>query len=517
MLAADHIGFFGLPHFVEIGVFALLSLDFFLDVVKAFFRRVVFFLLDGFAFDLQLNQPAFEFVHRLGLRVDFHPDARRCLVDQVNRLVGQEAVRDVARGQLRRRDDRGVGDVHAVMDLVALLQAAQDRDGRLHRRLVDHHFLETPLERRILFDIFTVFIERGGTDAMQFASGERRLQHVTRVHRTFGLAGADHRMHLVDEDDGAALVRRDVLQHRLETLLEFAAIFGAGEQRRHVERQHALVFQCFRHFTVDDALRQTFDNRRLADPRFADQHRIVLGAPLQDLDRAPDFVVATDDRVKLAFARPRRQVDRVLVERLPLAFGFLVIHACAAAHGVDCSLQCLASEAGVLGDSAGVALVAGECQKKQLAGDELIAALGGFLVGEIEETVEITRNRDFAAFGFDLGQPIDRSLERGLQFGHLDAGARQQRGRAAVLLRQQSREQMLRLDEAVVVAQCQALRIREGLLEFGREFVKTHCKYSPRIFFSSCQMGIAGTYFNVFGGAQAGKGHIFMSKTRIPA
>ena len=37
--------------------------------------------------------------------------------------------------ELRRGDDRRVGDVDAVVHLVALLQAAQDRDRRLDRRL----------------------------------------------------------------------------------------------------------------------------------------------------------------------------------------------------------------------------------------------------------------------------------------------------------------------------------------------------------------------------------------------
>ena len=61
-----------------------------------------------------------------------------------------------------------------------------------------------------------------------------------------------------------------------------------------------LSFERLGHFAVDDALRQAFDDRRLADAGLADQHRVVLGAPLQDLDRAADLVVAADHRVELA-------------------------------------------------------------------------------------------------------------------------------------------------------------------------------------------------------------------------
>ena len=56
----------------------------------------------------------------------------------------------------------------------------------------------------------------------------------------------------------------------------------------------------------DDALRQAFDDRRFADARFADEHRIVLAAPREDRDDAFDFVVAADDRIELAGARQSR-------------------------------------------------------------------------------------------------------------------------------------------------------------------------------------------------------------------
>ncbi len=209
------------------------------------------------------------------------------------------------------------------MDLVALLQAAQNRNGRLHRRLADEHSLEASLERGVLFDVLAVFVQRGRAHAMQLAARQRRLEHVAGVDRTFRLAGADHRMQLVDEDDRPALVGGDVLEHRLESLLELAAILGPGEHCRHVQRQHALVLQTLGYFAIDDALSEALDDRGLAHPRLADEHRVVLGAPLQDLDHAPDLVVAADDRVELALARALGEVHGVLLERFPLPFRIL--------------------------------------------------------------------------------------------------------------------------------------------------------------------------------------------------
>ena len=52
------------------------------------------------------------------------PDAGAGLVDHVDRLVRQAAAGDVAVGQLDGRLERVVGDLHAVVRLVAVAQAA---------------------------------------------------------------------------------------------------------------------------------------------------------------------------------------------------------------------------------------------------------------------------------------------------------------------------------------------------------------------------------------------------------
>src|SRR4029079_16824918 len=89
-------------------------------------------------------------------RVGLHPQPRSRLVDEVDRLVGQEAVCDVAVAEHGRRDERGVADAYLVLRLVALLQAAEDRDRVLLRRLLDVDRREAPLERRVLLDVLAV-------------------------------------------------------------------------------------------------------------------------------------------------------------------------------------------------------------------------------------------------------------------------------------------------------------------------------------------------------------------------
>ena len=113
----------------------------------------------------------------------------------------------------------------------------------------------------------------------------------------------------------------DFRKHGLQPLLELAAIFRAGNQRAHVERHQTLVLQRFGHVAIDDAQRQAFRDRGLADARFADQHRIVLGAARQHLDRAADFLVAPDHRVELAGRAHRGQVARIFLQRVIALFG----------------------------------------------------------------------------------------------------------------------------------------------------------------------------------------------------
>ena len=186
----------------------------------------------------------------------------------------------------------------------------------LDGRLADHDRLEAALERGVLFDVLAILVERRRADAVQLAAREHRLEHVRGVHRAFGRAGADDGVQLVDEQDDLPVGVGDFLEDGFEALFELAAILGAGHQRAEVERHDALVFEAFGHVAAHDALGQAFDDGGLAHAWLADQHRVVLGAPRQDLDGAPDLLVATDDRVELAGARHRGQVAAVLLERL---------------------------------------------------------------------------------------------------------------------------------------------------------------------------------------------------------
>ena len=474
VLRAVHRGLLHFPDLVEVGVFLLQLDDLAIEQAEAFLRGLVGFLLQGHAFDLELDELAVELVHDLRLGVDLHADARRRLVHQVDSLVRQLAIGDVTVRERGGGDDRRISDVHAVMHFVFLFQAAQDGDGVLDAWLVHQHLLEAAFERGVFLDVLAILVERGGADAMQVAARQRRLEHVAGVHGALGLAGADHGVQLVDEQDDPPLLLGEIVEHRLEALLELAAVLGAGNERAHVERQHALALDAFRHLAIDNAQRQALDDRGLADARLADQHRVVLGAALQDLHHAPDLLVASDHRVELALLGALGEVDGVLLQGLALVLGAGVLHLLPAAQRLDGLVDAALRHTGLFQQPAELALVLQRREHEQLRGDVLVATLLRVFVGEIKEFRQVIGDVHLAAAAFHRGHAVQHLADLGAQGIGVHVGLGEQRTRGATILIQQRRQHVHRLDELVIAPDGQALRLGQRHLEFGGEFVHAH-------------------------------------------
>ena len=105
-----------------------------------------------------------------------------------------------------------------------------------------------------------------------------------------------------------------LLHHRLQPLLEVAAIPRAGEQRPHVEREDRGLGEHRRRLAVDDLAREPFRDRGLADAGVADQQRVVLPPPAEHLDAPLDLQVTADQRIHVPPACLFVQVDAVLLQ-----------------------------------------------------------------------------------------------------------------------------------------------------------------------------------------------------------
>ncbi len=265
---------------------------------------------------LQFLGPVLQVAHLPAGRGDPQPDPGTGLVDEVDRLVRQETVGDVAVGQLDGGRQRLVGVAHLVVRLVAVTQAAQDSDRVVHRRLGHQDGLEPPGQRRVLLDVLAVLIQRGRADDVQLAAGQGGLEHVAGVHPALAAAARAHqRVQLVDEDDQLVPVLPDLVDDPLDPLLEVPPVAGAGHHAGQLQLHDPLAAQRLRHVVVHDALRQAFHDRGLAHPGLADQDRVVLAPAGQHLDGLLDLVLAADDRVDPALAGHRGEVAAELVQR----------------------------------------------------------------------------------------------------------------------------------------------------------------------------------------------------------
>ena len=139
------------------------------------------------------------------------------------------------------------------MQFVLLLDAAQDGDGVFHAGFADKYRLEAPRQGGVLFHVLAVLVQRGGADTMQRPARQFRLDEVGGIHCPVRLAGADQRVHLIDEQDHFAGGGLDFLQHGLQPFLEFSPVFRPRHHGAQIQCQKLLAFQRLRHVAIDDA------------------------------------------------------------------------------------------------------------------------------------------------------------------------------------------------------------------------------------------------------------------------
>ena len=239
-------------------------------------------------------------------------------------------------GQGRRSHKGTVGDLDAMVNLVSFLQASEDADGIFHGRLIHEDRLEPPLQCGVLFDVFTVLIQRCGADTVQLASGQHGLQHVACVHGTVGLSGSDDQVQLIDKQDDRTFALSDLFQNGLQTLLKFAPVLGACHKGSHIQRKDLLVLQAFRNVSVDDPLGQSFYHGGLADAGLTDQDGVVFRLTGQDPYHIPDLGISADDRIKLLGPGFFDQVLRIFCQCIVGGFRVVADHPLIAADSGQC-------------------------------------------------------------------------------------------------------------------------------------------------------------------------------------
>ena len=282
-------------------------------------------------------------------------------------------------------------------------------------------------------------------------------------------------MHLVDEQHHLAVARFDLFQNRFQALLEFTAVFRAGDERPHVQRQQRLVGKRLRHLAIDDALREPLGNRRLADPGLADQNRIVLRAPRQDLDGAPDLGLAPDDRVELAAPRGVGDVGRVFRQRLVAVLGGVAVGGAALAHVGDGRSDTRGINTGFLQDPADGALGLDHREEQRVDGKKAVAERFRFAFGSLKYACELdVKLKLVGAASRHGGYRGNGLVQLSLQRIKVAAGAPDQASDGHVVVGQKPAKKMRRRDFLMVCRQRVVLRAQQRVANKGRKFVCLH-------------------------------------------
>ena len=228
-------------------------------------------------------------------------------------------------------------------------------------------------------------------------------------------------MKLVDEQQDIAVGLGDFGKHRFQALFKFAAVLRTRDERAHIEGEERLPFQCLGHVALDDPLRQSFCDRRLADARLTDEHGVVLGLARQNADDVADLLVTPDDGFELVLARPLGEIRTVLVQRLIGILGVVAGHVLIAAHLLH-ALQELVLAQPEAGEDVlqSPFVVVEQAQKEVLDGDILVLHAGGELLRLGKDAVDGARRVRLRAA---------RSPRKPL-YGVLDGGGKPVRVRA---------------------------------------------------------------------------------------
>ena len=268
----------------------------------------------------------------------------------------------------------------------------------------------------------------------------------------------------------------DFLEERFEAIFEFAAIFCAGDHGAEVHGDEPFVLERLGDVTADNAPRESFDDGGFADAGFADEDRIVFGAPRQHLHHAADFVIAPDDWIDFSLARGGGEVAAVFFERLKFVLGIWIGHTLVStqfAHNF---------ENVVTTDFVGLekllesrAAFIEQAEEEMLGAEVFIFHPLGFLAGGIEGTLEMVAQEKIAGTGAaDFDAAIQFAGEFGGKLLEIRAEALQELRDEAVILLNECEKQMLAIDFLMGAILGERLRGLKRSLRLHGELVRLH-------------------------------------------
>ena len=215
---------------------------------------------------------------------------------------------DVLGRELGSCTDRLGGIAYAVVGFVATLEPHQDASGVIDSWLDNIDLLEATGQRTVFLEDLGVLLISGGSHTAEQTIGEQRLDQVGRIQLTTGCrTGTNDGMDLVDKEDGPFLTL-NLLEQYLEALLEIPTVFGARQQRPHIQRIDGTARNHLGHIAFNDTVSQPFGNGGFTHARFTHQQRVVLATAAEHLNGTVELLITTNQRIDAPFQHQLVQV-----------------------------------------------------------------------------------------------------------------------------------------------------------------------------------------------------------------
>ncbi len=271
----------------------------------------------------------------------------------------------------------------------------------------------------------------------------------------------------------------DLLDHRLQPLLELPAELRAGHQAAEVQGKEALVLEGIRHVSRDDPAGKPFHDGRLADSRLADEDGVVLRAPRQHLHDAADLLVPADDRVQLLLAREVGEVPAVFFQGLVARLGVLVGDPLVAADGLERLHGGLPRDPALLQEVAGFASFSVQhCQEQVLGARELVLQARRFLLRLVQDVGEARGHGQLRRVPVDFGLALQAGAHGAGNFASVGADPFEEGRNYSVLLLHEGQEEVLHVQARVVEGVGKGIRLLQGFLRFQSHLVVSHLYFS---------------------------------------
>ena len=225
----------------------------------------------------RLNCPLFQTLQLGRQRMAGQPGLGGRLVHQVDGLVRQKPLGQIANGQVHRRLQSLVRDGDVVVGLIPPPQSPENGQRLVPGGLAHRDGLEAALQGGVLFNIFAVLIQGGGADDLNLSPGEGRFQDVGRVNGSLRAACPHDGVQLIDEQNHIARPAH-LLKHVLELLLKLPPVLGACHHGGQIQGAHPFTQQMGRCGAVGNGQSQSLYHRGFAYAGFSDESGVVLGA-----------------------------------------------------------------------------------------------------------------------------------------------------------------------------------------------------------------------------------------------